>query len=181
MVKFGFEMSQATFERALSFVLLMEGGYSDRKSDLGGATNRGITQATYNRYRADLGLPQQPVKLMTEAETEDCYLRYYWQPCHGQDFAYPLAAVMFDSWVQFSPVTVSMFCLRVLGESFNFNSSIWAQLQNSNQLKVAEAIITERMNFRYQRVKEDPSQAVNLVGWLNRDHKLLLEISKVEK
>jgi hypothetical protein len=41
----------AAFNRALEMVLHHEGGFVDHPADPGGATNRGVTQATYDAYR----------------------------------------------------------------------------------------------------------------------------------
>ncbi len=40
----------SNFQRALSRVLKHEGGYVDHPKDPGGATNRGVTIATFRRY-----------------------------------------------------------------------------------------------------------------------------------
>ena len=39
------------FETVMDYVFKSEGGFSDRKNDLGGRTNMGVTQATYNAWR----------------------------------------------------------------------------------------------------------------------------------
>jgi lysozyme family protein len=38
------------FKKALKFVLKWEGGYGHNPNDKGGATNKGITQYTYNAW-----------------------------------------------------------------------------------------------------------------------------------
>ena len=44
---------QSNYDQSLHWVLQHEGGFSDHKADPGGATNKGITQKTYDAYRAD--------------------------------------------------------------------------------------------------------------------------------
>lgn len=39
------------FELLMNYILKSEGGFSDRKNDLGGRTNKGVTQNTYNAWR----------------------------------------------------------------------------------------------------------------------------------
>ena len=53
-----------------------EGGYVNHKSDRGGATNKGITQATYSQWRGNHGMAWQDVGRLTtdEAEKEHCHL-----------------------------------------------------------------------------------------------------------
>jgi lysozyme family protein len=53
------------FERALQRVLAHEGGFSNHPKDPGGATMKGVTQATYDAWRKSEGLPPQSVKLIS--------------------------------------------------------------------------------------------------------------------
>lgn len=91
-------MSQA-FRAALAHVLTFEGGYSDHPLDKGGATNFGVTQGTYDRWRAAQGLPAQPVKVITRAEVEAIYWANYWLKAGCDQLAPALAFVVFDSAV----------------------------------------------------------------------------------
>lgn len=67
-------------QRAISGVLLREGGFIDRKDDRGGATNRGITARTLGAWR-NLGRPATAaeVRSMTEAEARAIYQMEYVQ------------------------------------------------------------------------------------------------------
>jgi lysozyme family protein len=49
-------MSNA-FNKALSFALRWEGGYSNHPNDRGGETNFGVTHAVYRAYRVSHRLP----------------------------------------------------------------------------------------------------------------------------
>jgi lysozyme family protein len=71
-------MSTDNFNQALQFTLGWEGGFSNHPNDSGGATNFGITQATYNRYRRNRKLPNQSVRLIRRHEATDIYHAYYW-------------------------------------------------------------------------------------------------------
>ena len=62
-------MNDATYK----FLLKEEGGYVNDPSDSGGATNRGVTQATYDAYRTRKKLPVRHVRLCTHAETRTIY------------------------------------------------------------------------------------------------------------
>ena len=44
-------MAKDNFAACLAQVLLSEGGWSDHPADPGGATMKGITLATYRKYR----------------------------------------------------------------------------------------------------------------------------------
>ena len=66
------------FQKALQFVLHWEGGFVDDPDDLGGRTNKGITQRVYDAYRAKKGVPPRDVKNISDDETSDIYFEEYW-------------------------------------------------------------------------------------------------------
>ena len=86
----------AVFQKALGFALQWEGGYSNHHSDKGGATNRGITQATYNEYRSNKELKVQSVRNITTKEVYDIYYSMYWLPGKCNVLPDKLAIVHFD-------------------------------------------------------------------------------------
>jgi lysozyme family protein len=59
-------------------LLKSEGGFVNNPADPGGATNKGVTQRTYDAYRKAHGLPLRSVKLITDGETSDVYRMIYW-------------------------------------------------------------------------------------------------------
>lgn len=94
------------FDRALSFVLTWEGGYSNHPQDPGGATYRGVTQRTYNAYRARFGLEPRPVQSMSDSELRAIYWTY-WQDSGALEASKAgrpgLALLMFDHGVNAGP------------------------------------------------------------------------------
>ena len=50
------------FEKFLEMLFGLEGGYSNRKADLGGPTNYGITQDTFDSWRKKNNRPLGNVK-----------------------------------------------------------------------------------------------------------------------
>lgn len=87
------------FQRALARVLRYEGGYVDHPSDPGGATNRGITQAAYDRWRSSQNQPLRSVRDCTLDETTAIYWRDYWLPSGAEQKPAPMAAATFDAAV----------------------------------------------------------------------------------
>lgn len=102
------------FERALAFVLRWEGGYSDHPDDPGGATNYGITQATYDVWRRSNGLPTRPVREISMDEVRAIYRTRYWEPIRGDELPPPLALATFDLAVN-SGVGLARKALREAG------------------------------------------------------------------
>ena len=60
----------ADFEKAVEFVLRMEGGYVNDPKDPGGETNFGIAKKSY---------PGVDIKNLTEEQAEEIYKRDYWE------------------------------------------------------------------------------------------------------
>ena len=97
---------QATYPKAIAFVLEAEGNFSDDPSDSGQATMQGITwrDAAAHRGIDPLTLRTDAaqvhlVKSLTEAEIQAIYKGRYWDAVEGDALPYPLDIVMFDSAV----------------------------------------------------------------------------------
>lgn len=92
--------TDSNFNKALKVILHNEGGYSNNPKDPGGATNKGITQTTYDFWRTAHSKPHQSVKNITNEEVSNIYYGNYWKAV-GADktISYPLALMMFDTAV----------------------------------------------------------------------------------
>ncbi len=93
------------FERALSHVLSLEGGWSDDPFDPGGPTNKGITLADYARERRvavtaeNFAALKAELRAIPDRLVRDIYLTRYWRPARCPDFPPPLALMHFDAAV----------------------------------------------------------------------------------
>jgi lysozyme family protein len=67
-----------TFDTCLAFTLREEGGYVDNPADPGGATNMGVTLATYREWSDDPDLGSVQVQDMTERTASAIYRSLYW-------------------------------------------------------------------------------------------------------
>jgi lysozyme family protein len=95
-------MSPLSFKSAVAHVLALEGGFVDHPHDPGGATNLGITQRTLSSAR---GAPasRDDVRLLTEAEAERIYRRFFWDAVRGDDLPAGLDTAVFDAAVHSGP------------------------------------------------------------------------------
>jgi lysozyme family protein len=87
---------RANFDAALAAVLRHEGGYVNHPRDPGGATNRGVTQAVYDAWRADHQLPLQSVRVITPSEVFAIYKRRYWDALKCDEMPTGLDYCLFD-------------------------------------------------------------------------------------
>jgi len=168
-------MNDTKFQTALRFTLRWEGGYVNHPADPGGETNKGITKAVYDAWRRSKGLPLQSVRFISDEEVRQIYYQNYWIPAKCPIMILPLAVTMFDTAVNFGVRGGIMF----LQEAINAPpiDGIWGPItegrfQTNNTKDTAFRIIEGRINYRYQRVRQNPSQRVFLQGWLNRDNDL---------
>lgn len=92
-------MAASTYALVIPKVLAHEGGYVNHPKDPGGATNLGVTQATYDAFRAARNLPRRSVKGITEDEVHTIYRRNYWDALHGDDLPAGTDYATFDGGV----------------------------------------------------------------------------------
>lgn len=159
---------------ALKLTLKFEGGFVDNIHDIGGATNKGITQKTYNSFRIKKRLATKSVKDITDTEVHEIYEIMYWKPCKAESMKLPLAVVQFDTAVLFGVGGAIKFLQEVLGVTADgiFGTGTATALQARNNKQIAMEIIDKRIAFHKKRVAENPSQKVFLQGWVSRADQL---------
>lgn len=145
------------FEDALKIVLEHEGGYVNHPNDPGGATNRGITQRTYDAYRQKKGLSPQDVRYITEDEVREIYRKDYWEASGADKLPPPLNLVHFDTAVNMGP-----------GRAREFLSKV----DQSDPCKAAQDYLSLREARYHAIVQKNQKQRVFLSGWLNRVNNL---------
>ncbi len=137
-----------TFKKALQFVLNREGGYVNNPNDRGGATNKGITQNTYNAYLQSKGRPTKDVCNITQAEVEDIYYSRYWLTAGCDKMSNKFAVLCFDTAVNMGVGRVKPFLVAC-------------------QYSDIDTFILERIR-KYNEFARTSSQRGFLHGWLNR-------------
>ena len=163
-----------TLAVALKFVLLWEGGFVNDPLDPGGATNKGITQFTYDTYRINQRLSTRSVAGIRDEEVHDIYHSMYWKPSQAELAVKPLAIVLFDTAVNFGSGGAIEFLQEALGIGADgiFGPTTRSTFLTNNNSTTAEKMVTGRIAYRHQRVNANPSQDRFLQGWLNRDNDL---------
>ncbi|MBI1495359.1 glycoside hydrolase family 108 protein [Halocynthiibacter styelae] len=91
------------FERAFALLAVHEGGYVNHPDDPGGATNKGVTQRTYDNYRARHGLAPRHVRQITHNEVAAIYQVQYWGAIQADELPEGLAYCVFDAAVNSGP------------------------------------------------------------------------------
>lgn len=141
-------MNSELFKKALTFVLIREGGYVNDPNDPGGATNKGITQKTYDAWRKARGLNVQSVKAITDSEVKEIYYKNYWLAANCHKMTSKFAVVCFDT-----AVNMGVSSVKPLLEACQYNDlSMYflARIREYNR---------RASKYKLQRY---------LNGWLNR-------------
>lgn len=121
-------------------------------ADKGGPTNLGVTQAVWESWCRERGLPVKPMKTLVMADVLPLYEARYWPAASG--LPWPLSGVAYDIAVNHGPGNLRL----MLG-------SVPA---TGTPAERAARLIDAREQFFQNIVKARPSQQVFLKGWLRR-------------
>lgn len=162
------------FDDCLTFVLKREGGYSNHAEDHGGATNKGITQVTYDEWRIRNGLPRNPVSGISGEEVSAIYAAGYWRPSGADRVNDPLDLVLFDSAIQHGAGRAAKWLQRVVGTLPDGQigqktlDAVAAFAGRNGMALLVDDYLAIRDGFYHEIVENDRSQAVFLGGWMHR-------------
>lgn len=149
-------MVRHDFDSALAFVLKAEGGLSNDPVDRGGATNHGVTQATYSAWLRNHSMPDAPVAGISREYVDAIYLEAYWNAGGCDKLVSPLNLVAFDSCVNHG-----------VGAAKSMLASAIA-FPGARVEEEAFALLVLRDNLYRRIVRRDQTQERFLPGWLNR-------------
>lgn len=165
----GLQAADDAFSRALPLILAHEGGYVNDPQDPGGATNKGVTQATYDGWRAKQGLPAQSVRQITADEVAAIYRRDYWDKVRGDDLPAGVGYAVFDFAVNSGPARAARFLQKVVSvpEDGVIGPATLAAV-NSVAAVSAEPIIDRLCDARLAFLRSLPTFARFGTGWSRR-------------
>jgi lysozyme family protein len=164
------------FSRSLEMLLRHEGGYVDHPLDKGGPTNKGVTKAVYDSYRAAKKLEACDVRELTDAELREIYYEGYWRPARCQDMpTEAMAALMFDAAVNHGPKRAIRLLQQGSGVPAAKCDGIWGETTKrflsaaaANAVGLVDACLLARERFYRDIVRLNPKQAAFIKGWMNR-------------
>lgn len=171
-------MTQTDLDRSLEHLLESEGGWSNHPSDRGGATMYGVTQATYNAWRALVKRPKQSVKLISHEEARELYGTMYWKEAGCDRLPWPINYLVFDAAVNSGPERSLKWMQAALGLHQDGKigpKTVQAALEvvESGNARKLLAIVDQRVQFLASLVRRSTSQLDFLLGWWRRTQKIL--------
>lgn len=157
-----------SFDKALAFTLGIEGGYSNRRSDRGGPTFRGVTQRAYDSWRTRHQLATQPVDLMTDDELRALYFEDYWTPCRCEEMTPSLGAAVFDMAVNSGATNAAV----ALQQAVSVAQDGRIGPETLAAAAVAADVVLKFLKARGALYRDDvashPGDVDNLHGWISR-------------
>lgn len=163
---------QGDFIKALEYIRQDEGDYVDHPRDPGGATNMGITQATYDLFRTTSGKATRPVKDIGEREVEIIYRVNYWTRIRGDQLPHKWAYLVMDYAVHSGCSMAVKRVQEVLGftgddvDGKMGPKTIGAL--NAPAVRDSAALMGAYLDLRLKRLKDLPTWGVFGHGWSNR-------------
>ena len=150
-----------SFDRALEFVMGMEGGLSDDPSDPGGMTKWGISRRAH---------PGVDVESLTREQAADIYRREYWEACRCEAMPGPVALAVFDEAVNQGVQAAKQDLQTALGVKVDgvVGPVTMAAVDGMATGDLVEKLVAARM-VRYARVvAKNPSMDRFVRGWMAR-------------
>jgi lysozyme family protein len=164
----------SAFEKALQHLFGVEGKYADHKSDRGGKTMLGVTEALARKYGWT-----RPMSELTPEFAADVYLKEFWNPLRLTDIAsvsFAVALELFDTAVNMGPGRAGKFLQRALN-CFNQRSKDFPDLIVDGQ--VGTATVSALIAFLKRRGR--PGEVVMLRALNSQQGDKYLDITEADE
>ena len=158
--------------KAIEYILLVEGGYSNHPADKGGATNYGIIETEARKYGYKGNMKDMPKSIAI-----DIYNKKYWLKNNLDKIKdFRVALSIFDwtvnsgNWgTKKAQIAINqVHGKNVLSVDGAIGNNSLKYLNEVNPDKFLDTYHSLQETFYRSLAKNKPSQAVFLKGWLNR-------------
>lgn len=155
------------------FILKWEGGFVNDPNDSGGATNKGVTLATFRKYKGASATVDE-LKAITDDDWDAIFKQMYWDKFKADEIASQCVANLCVDWYWMSGTKVIKYVQRLIGttEDGIVGKQTLARLNAKGDGLVLD-IYNYRKDFYHRIVASRPNQKRFLRGWLNRLNALM--------
>ena len=157
------------------FILSWEAGFSDHPTDKGGATNKGVTIATWKSVGYDKDgdgdIDVDDLRLITAEDAVRHVMKpHYWDRWKADRIKSQSVANLVVDWVWASGKNGITGVQRILEVSADgmVGEKTLAALNERNARELFAEIKRARISFIEGIIRRDPSQVIFKKGWLNR-------------
>ena len=163
----------AKVEILAPYIKKWEGGFANDPADRGGATNKGVTIATFEAYCKAKSLPRPNVerlKRMTDGEWLDILKTMFWDRWQADKIKSQKLANILVDWVWGSGVYGIKIPQRILGVKQDgiVGDETLKALNAQDPDKLFQAIYDARKKYLNDITISRPINKRFLKGWLNR-------------
>jgi lysozyme family protein len=170
----------ASFEEFLPILLRFEGGFVNDPADPGGATNKGITLATFRQAGLTRGIADtslDALKRLSDHDAGRIYKRLYWDKLCADDIgSQDLANLLVDFYVNAGGNAIKELQGALndfgteppVGGDGAFGPATLDAVRRADSVPLYRALRRRRIEY-YQRLAQGrPTLEKFLKGWLNR-------------
>lgn len=156
------------------FILKWEGGYVNDPDDLGGATNKGVTIATYRFYRRQKGYGTTTIndlKNISDAEWIDVLKALYWDKWQADNINNQSIANILVDWVWASGSYGIKLPQKILGVAVDGvvgSHTLMAVNTFPDSKLLFDKIKQERIDYIERIILSRPANKKFRKGWTNR-------------
>ena len=167
----------ADSSKLVPFILSKEGGYVNDKEDSGGATNFGITLATWRKVGYDKNgdgvINKDDIKLLTVDDFNRVFKKNYWDACKADQIKdQSVANFLVDFAYNSGVARVSKFIQKIVGVTADgiIGSKTINAINNypRGQRQLFATLKQRRINYLNGIVIANPTQKKFYNGWMNR-------------
>lgn len=171
----------ANVEKLSPLILKWEGGFVNDPDDLGGATNRGVTLATYMQYCRKKGYPVPTVEKLenlSDREWTEILKTMYWDRWKADQIESQSVANILVDWVWASGncgIKIPQQLLNVKVDGIVGPKTLEA-VNSRNPRELFDMIKIARFDFIEEICRKRPANNKFKRGWLNRINDFIFEL-----
>lgn len=154
----------------IPFILHYEGGYVNNPNDKGGATNKGITIATYRAYYGRTKTIND-LKNLTMTEWKHIFKTGYWDKCRGDDIRDQSIANMLVDFAWHSGVVTAVKKIqKIVGVTCDgiCGTQTILAINSRPPMRTFSELQSARLKYLQDIVKRNPKQKEHIKGWTKR-------------
>ena len=170
-------MASENFEKAFAETLKHEGLWADHPKDPGGATMKGVTLATFRRYKP--GATKADLRAISDAMLKKIYRDGYWNAVKGDDLPSGVDFAVYDFAVNSGPARAAIYLQNIVGAAPDgkIGPMTIKAVKDNNPATVVNELCSQRLAF-LERLSTWPTFGKGWTARVNGVRKMALEMAE---